>query len=247
MLINRHIKLLNQINQKKNRLELGLFAAEGIKSVRELIEGGLVLKYLFATSEYENNFHSEALVTVDAATLKKLSNLKTPSGVLGVFEIPKKPLLIHSGLTLVLDEINDPGNLGTVIRSADAFGFGGVLLLPGCADVYSIKTVQATMGSVLRVICVETDLKGLDELANSGYCIYGMVLDGTDIKEESFTKGIPAVVIGSESHGIRENTINKCSKLLRINMSGSAESLNAAVAGGIVLYRISEAVGHNVT
>lgn len=235
MLINRHIKLLNQINQKKNRLELGLFAAEGIKSVRELIEGGMVLKYLFATSEYENNFHSEALVTVDAATLKKLSNLKTPSGVLGVFEIPQKPSLIRSGLTLVLDEINDPGNLGTIIRLCDWFGVDQLVCSNNTVDCYNPKVVQASMGSLARVSIVYCDLE--EFLKNDGRTVYGTFLKGNSIYQCDLKPDM-ILIMGNEANGI-----SSCIEKLvtdRITIPGfgkehKTESLNVATATAVIL------------
>jgi len=235
MLINRHIKLLNQINQKKNRLELGLFAAEGIKSVRELIEGGLVLKYLFATSEYENNFHSEALITVDAATLKKLSNLKTPSGVLGVFEIPQKPLLIHSGLTLVLDEINDPGNLGTIIRLCDWFGVDQLVCSNNTVDCYNPKVVQASMGSLARVSIVYCDLE--EFLKNDERPVYGTFLKGNSIYQCNLKPDL-ILVMGNEANGISsgiEKLVTDSITIPGFGREHKTESLNVATATAVIL------------
>lgn len=235
MLINRHIKLLNQINQKKNRLELGLFAAEGIKSVRELIEGGMVLKYLFATSEYENNFHSEALVTVDAATLKKLSNLKTPSGVLGVFEIPQKPSLIRSGLTLVLDEINDPGNLGTIIRLCDWFGVDQLVCSNNTVDCYNPKVVQASMGSLARVSIVYCDLE--EFLKNDGRTVYGTFLKGNSIYQCDLKPDM-IVIMGNEANGISSGIEKLVTDRITIPGFGKehkTESLNVATATAVIL------------
>lgn len=235
MLINRHIKLLNQINQKKNRLELGLFAAEGIKSVRELIEGGMVLKYLFATSEYENNFHSEALVTVDAATLKKLSNLKTPSGVLGVFEIPQKPPLIRSGLTLVLDEINDPGNLGTIIRLCDWFGVDQLVCSNNTVDCYNPKVVQASMGSLARVSIVYCDLE--EFLKNDGRTVYGTFLKGNSIYQCDLKPDM-ILIMGNEANGISSGIEKLVTDRITIPGFGKehkTESLNVATATAVIL------------
>ena len=235
MLINRHIKLLNQINQKKNRLELGLFAAEGIKSVHELIEGGMGLKYLFVTSEYENNFHSEALITVDAATLKKLSNLKTPSGVLGVFEIPKKPLLIHSGLTLVLDEINDPGNLGTIIRLCDWFGVDQLVCSKNTVDCYNPKVVQASMGSLARVSIAYCDLE--EFLINDGRTVYGTFLKGNSIYQCDLKPDM-ILIMGNEANGISSGIEKLVTDRITIPGFGKehkTESLNVATATAVIL------------
>ncbi len=235
MLINRHIKLLNQINQKKNRLELGLFAAEGIKLVRELIEGGMVLKYLFATSEYENNFHSEALITVDAATLKKLSNLKTPSGVLGVFEIPQKQLLIRSGLTLVLDEINDPGNLGTIIRLCDWFGVDQLVCSNNTVDCYNPKVVQASMGSLSRVSIVYCDLE--EFLKNDGRPVFGTFLKGNSIYQCNLKPDL-ILVMGNEANGISsgiEKLVTDSITIPGFGREHKTESLNVATATAVIL------------
>lgn len=235
MLINRHIKLLNQINQKKNRLELGLFVAEGIKSVHELIEGGMGLKYLFATSEYENNFHSEALIIVDAATLKKLSNLKTPSGVLGVFEIPQKQLLIHSGLTLVLDEINDPGNLGTIIRLCDWFGVDQLVCSNNTVDCYNPKVVQASMGSLARVSIVYCDLE--EFLKKDGRPVYGTFLKGNSIYQCDLKPDL-ILIMGNEANGISSGIEKLVTDRITIPGFGKehkTESLNVATATAVIL------------
>jgi len=235
MLINRHIKLLNQINQKKNRHELGLFTAEGMKSVHELIEGGMVLKYLFATSEYENIFHSEALITVDAATLKKLSNLKTPNVVLGVFEIPQKPALIRKGLTVVLDEINDPGNLGTIIRLCDWFGVDQLVCSNNTVDCYNPKVVQASMGSLSRVSIVYCDLEAF--LKNDGRPVYGTFLKGNSIYLCNLKPDL-ILVMGNEANGISSGIEKLVTDRITIPGFGKehkTESLNVATATAVIL------------
>lgn len=253
---NKRLKRLISLKQKKVRLQENLFLIEGFKSVDEAITEDASIDLILVSDSFldRNSNYCKTLedknfpiFLTDDANFAKCSGVKTPQGIIAaVFrtEYSLKTIIEKKKPLLILDAINDPGNMGTILRSADAFGFGGVLLLPGCADVYSIKTVQATMGSILRVDCVEIDSGDLDKIKNSGYSLFGMVLDGTDITKESFVDGIPAVVIGSESHGLNENTLEKCSKLLRINMSGNTESLNAAVASGIVLHRIFEAVNN---
>lgn len=251
---NKRLKRLISLKQKKVRLQENLFLIEGYKSVDEAItEGAKIDLILISDSFFSKNpdycktleDNSFPIFLTDDANFIKCSGVKTPQGIIAAIfkqEYSLKTIIEKKKPLLILDAINDPGNMGTILRSADAFGFGGVLLLPGCADIYSIKTVQATMGSILRVDCVEIDSGDLDKIKNGGYSLFGMVLDGADITKESFDNGIPAVVIGSESHGLNEYTLEKCSRLLRINMSGNAESLNAAVASGIVLHRIFEAI-----
>lgn len=254
---NKKLKRLTSLKQKKVRLQENLFLIEGDKSVGEAVTENAKIdmilisdSFLLKNSEYCKSLEDRdyPIYLTNNINFARCSGVKTPQGILAAIFKPsytlqliiekKKPIVI-------LDGISDPGNLGTIIRAADAFGFGGVLLLPGCADVYSAKTVQSTMGSVLRTACIEIETSDIDTIKKSGFCIYGMVLDGTNISKELFTEDIPAVVIGSESHGLKDKTIEKCSRLLTINMSGSAESLNAAVASGIVMHRIFEAVSHH--
>ena len=172
----------------------------------------------------------------------KCSALKTPQGILAsvkIIPIDLSEILKCGKPLVVLDGINDPGNIGTIIRTADAFGFGGVLLLPGCADVYNPKTVQASVGSINRINCIECTLDKLEALSEAGYIIFGMDLNGEALQNGEFQKEKTAVVIGSESHGLGKDTIKKCSKLLKIPIPGRAESLNASIAAGIIMNRIS--------
>ncbi|MDX1358830.1 MAG: RNA methyltransferase, partial [Clostridia bacterium] len=172
----------------------------------------------------------------------KCSGQKTPEGVIAAVRIPKysfisiaadkKPLVI-------LDGINDPGNLGTILRTADAFGMGGVLMLPGCADAYSPKTVQSTMGSILRVKCMNAGEAELNALKAAGYTVYGMTLEGKPMEQEDFSDSPIALVIGSESHGMGNFASGMCDKFLSIRMPGKAESLNAAIAAGIAMHHIT--------
>ncbi|RUA11581.1 MAG: RNA methyltransferase, partial [Flavobacteriia bacterium] len=122
MLSKNQIKLIKQLNQKKYRSRNNLFFAEGIKTVNEFIKGGFTVKTLFATEQYPNNYNVDRIQIISQEELTKISNLKTPNQVLCVFEIPEEGSLKRNGFTLVLDEINDPGNLGTIIRLCDWFG-----------------------------------------------------------------------------------------------------------------------------
>ncbi|MDZ7612897.1 MAG: RNA methyltransferase [Flavobacteriaceae bacterium] len=235
MLINKHFKLLNQLKQKKNRHELKLFTAEGIKTVHELMAAGLELKYLFATGDYENLFHSEALITVDSATLKKISNLKTPNQVLGVFQIPESTDFIKTGLTLALDEINDPGNLGTIIRLCDWFGVNQLVCSNNTVDCYNPKVVQATMGSLARVSIVYSDL--VEFLKNDGRPVYGTFLNGNSIYGCDLQTDL-ILVMGNEANGISSGIEKLITEKITIPAFGKeqkTESLNVATATAVIL------------
>lgn len=235
MLINRHFKLLNQLKQKKNRQELKLFTAEGIKTVHELLAAGMDLKYLFATSDYENTFHSEALITIDSETLKKISNLKTPNQVLGVFQIPERTEFRKNGLTLALDDINDPGNLGTIIRLCDWFGVDQLVCSNNTVDCYNPKVVQATMGSLSRVSIVYCDLG--EFLKNDGRPVYGTFLKGNSIYHCDLQTDL-ILVMGNEANGISsgiEKLIREKITIPAFGKEQKTESLNVAAAAAVIL------------
>lgn len=230
---------------------------EGLKSVSEAIASDIDIDIVLVSDSFmskKTDFCAKLdqidipfFITSDH-NLVKCSNLKTPQGIIAAVHTPnykfedvakgEKPLVI-------LDGISDPGNLGTIIRSADAFNFGGVLLLPGCADAYSPKTVQSTMGSILRIKCIEIGVDNLDELKSLGFNLFGMDLSGSDISDECFSNSKTAVAIGSESRGLSNQVLEKCTKKLKIPMYGGAESLNAAIASGIVLHKVSDEINSN--
>jgi len=251
---NNKIKRLTSLKQKKVRLKENLFLMEGLKSISEAVsENADIDMILISDSFVSKNVDFCAMlettefpiyITSDH-NLVKCSNLKTPQGIIATINIPNfslEEVANNEKFIVVLDGINDPGNLGTIIRAADAFKLGGVLLLPGCADVYSPKTVQSTMGSILRIKCVDIGVNTLDELQSYGFALYGMDLNGSKMSVESFSKGKTAVAIGSESHGLSPQVLEKCTKKLRISMYGGAESLNAAVAAGIVFHKVASEI-----
>ncbi|MFO7610936.1 MAG: RNA methyltransferase [Clostridia bacterium] len=246
---NKKLKRLISLKQKKVRVKEGLFLIEGIKMVNEaldsykavdfiLISDSFLLKSETFVRELEKSA-IEIYITRDGL-FNRCSSLATPQGILAQLKIRKEGLedIPRDKNIVMLDALKDPGNLGTIVRTADAFGFGGVLLLPDCAEIYNPKTVQAAMGSILRVPCLNVEYDSLDMLKNAGYLVYGMDSSGEDMREEKFP-GKSVVVIGSESHGLSRETVQRCDRLISINMSGGAESLNAAVAAGIIMNRLS--------
>ena len=211
---NKNIKWLASLKKKKVRLDENLFLMEGLKSVSEAIDEGADIEMVLFSDSFFAKAESFTKLIDGSGTpvyiakdhiFSKCSGQKTPEGVIAAVRIPKysfisitadkKPLVI-------LDGINDPGNLGTILRTADAFGMGGVLMLPGCADAYSPKTVQSTMGSILRVKCMNAGEAELNELKAAGYTVYGMTLEGKPMEQEDFNDSPIALVIGSESHGM---------------------------------------------
>ncbi len=246
MLSKTHTKYIQSLQHKKLRDETGLFIAEGPKLVMDLLNSGkFVCKEIFALKEWllENSkqlslLHDTAVTVVENFELQKISALSTANMVVAVFEKRESVYKIETALkiTLVLDTIQDPGNLGTIIRIADWFGIENIVCSIGCADMYNAKVVQSTMGSLGRVNVIYTDLvKWLGE--NSEMKIYSASLEGSDVKAMGKLKeGI--IIIGNEANGVSDEVMEMVTEKITIPKTGAAESLNAAVAAGIILSHV---------
>lgn len=238
MISKNQVKYIQSLGQKKSRDTENKFVAEGPKLVDELLKAkNCSLRQVFALKEWiddNRNFYPE-IIEVSNDELKKISLLTTPNQVLAIAEKIKwdNEPQIKGNISLALDAIQDPGNLGTIIRIADWFGIKNIFCSTDCADIYNPKVVQATMGSITRVRVEYVDLNSLLE-KNTDTRTYAAVLNGRDItKMEKLTEGI--IVIGNESKGISEETMNLINVQITIPGKGKAESLNAGVATGIIL------------
>lgn len=238
MLSKSQISFIKSLHQKKYRKEHGLFIVEGIKSIKEFIQSSYQIHTLFYNSEQYNLLPKLPaninLFEVKNAELDKISTLQTPQSFLALVYIPKNKELALKALknqfTLVLDGVQDPGNMGTIIRTADWFGFKNVICSPDCVEVFNPKTVQATMGSLARVNVYEADLPTL--LAENNIPVFGALLNGESIyKTEWGTEGL--VILGNEGKGISSEVIKKINKPVTIPKIGEAESLNVAVSAAI--------------
>lgn len=228
------IKYINSLGDKKQRDSDRVFVAEGPKIINELLdESEVEPEEIFALKEWVSTRSDVSfnLTEVDAKMLDRLSFLTTPNQVLGIFKMPElPPLELRNKLSLVADGIQDPGNLGTMIRCADWFGIDQLICSRNCADVFNPKTVQATMGSIARVKVYYENLP--DVL--TGVPVYAATLNGTALSEVgSVAEGV--IVIGNESKGISEEVLKLPHEKITISKKGKAESLNAAVATGIIL------------
>ncbi len=235
MISKNEIKYIQSLSHKKTRDEEGMFIAEGTKLVNELLESDIVVKKIYATEEWVNEHSNlQNVIKVQEDELKKISNQSAPNHVLAIAEQKKlitEPFVKNS-ITLVLDGIQDPGNLGTIIRIADWFGIAQIVASTDTADVYNSKVVQSTMGSIIRVNVWYKDLETW--LSKVNVEVYGALLNGKNIYTfQNIEEGI--LVIGNESKGIRENLIPFIQYAVTIPKKGNAESLNAAVATGIIL------------
>lgn len=243
MLSKTHTKYIQSLLHKKFRDEYNLFIAEGPKVVMDLLESRkFTCKEIFALQDWVTG-NTKRLSTLTQATvttvvdfeLEKISTLTTPNQVMAVFEKGKENTAIQASgkITLVLDTIQDPGNLGTIIRIADWFGITDIICSEGCADMYNPKVVQSTMGSLGRVNIVYTSLPHwLEE--NKSIKNYSAVLNGKTVQSLGKLKeGI--IIIGNEAHGISDEVLQLVNEKITIPKIGEAESLNAAVATGIIL------------
>jgi TrmH family RNA methyltransferase len=240
MLVKSQVKYIQSLGQKKSRDEAGLFIAEGPKIVDELLlEIPSLFTAVYAVPEWIETHRGrlpEALITeVSDDELGKISQLATPNQVLAVIRKMEAPASIATAnrIVLALDTIQDPGNLGTIVRIADWFGVEQVVCSRDCADIYNPKVVQSTMASIARVQLLYTDLPSWLG-AQQGTRIYAAQLDGQDITQmKKIEEGI--IIIGNESRGISEAVQQIVNVKITIPRVGKAESLNAAVATGIIL------------
>ena len=243
MITKNTIKQIAALRQQKFRKELGLFVVEGRKMTEELLRSDFETVGLYATEAFltDQPTFGEA-ETVSEMQMQQMSNQDTPPGILAVVRIPKQgDLQTHSRFVLALDGIANPGNMGTLIRTAEWFGIGDVVCSMDCVELWNPKTVQATMGSLFRVKVWKTDLSAyLRQAQREGKAVYGALLEGENLfRMKAKPEGV--IVIGSESHGIRNEVLPCLTHPITIpRVGGSAtESLNAAVAGGIVMGEIT--------
>ena len=242
MISKNQLKLIHALEQKKQRKKHGLFLVQGEKNVAELFNSDFTIKQIFATSAYINKnstlLSEQGLVriTIEATEeeLKKAGTLVSNNSVLAVVECKTSeiPSIRGNELILVLDQVGDPGNLGTIIRVADWYGIKQIICSPDCADFYNPKVIAATMGSFARVKISHTDLT--QYLSQQTKPVYGAFLEGENIHKSKLSHSA-FIVMGSESHGISEPVAEFITDKITIPAFGQAESLNVAMATGIIL------------
>ena len=253
---NPLVKTTAELKQKKYRTQRQEYLAEGLRTVEEAVNFGRAKTLFYTAAEDERTLKllelaaadNVQLVMVNDQVMKKISDTETPQGIIAVCQMvqPKLEQLLAGGkLLLVLDRVGDPGNIGTMLRTADAAGIGGIILLKGCADIYAPKTVRASMGSLFHVPV----LSGLDEAAfisssrAAGYELLVTCLDGADNLYKADLSGRLAFVMGNEAGGVSASLLAAADKRVYIPMAGRAESLNVAMAAGIVMF---EALRRNI-
>lgn len=237
MVVKSQIKLIKSLQQKKYRVQNRLFVVEGLKTVRELLRSPLRIYKVYVTEISILGENVENIELVSEADLKKMSGLATPNKVLGVFHIPEPGPIDYSGWVVALDDVRDPGNLGTIIRLCDWFGIPHLICSPNSVDCYNPKTLQATMGSIGRVNIVYGDLRSV--LAEAPANVYGTFMDGESVYGVTLPKsGI--LLMGNEANGISEEIGAMVKNRVGIPQFGAetTESLNVATATAILLSEV---------
>ena len=242
MISKNQIKEVNALHLKKFRDEHNLFIAEGVKIIEEIIlQCPQLIKELFVTNDYI--LRNSNLVTgkkinyalVSDEELKKISAQTKPNGALAVctyFETEKSEFDLNENFSLYLDDVRDPGNLGTIIRMADWFGIKEIFCSLASTEIYNPKTIQASMGAFLRVKINYVELK--DIAKENSFPVYGAVMSGENLYRQKLKNGL--IIIGNESNGISKNNVNLITHPITIPASenNKTESLNAAMAAAII-------------
>jgi TrmH family RNA methyltransferase len=241
MISNSELKYIQSFAHKKHWTQESVFIIEGPKLLEEAIKANCVIEKIYATKAWEGKLGQSAgdIEEIDEIMLSRISQLQTPNQVVALVQKNKEaaPFSYQNKLSLVLDGIQDPGNLGTIIRTADWFGIDQIVVSEDTAGWYNPKVIQSTMGSCFRVNLRSMDLETIlqaNAKSKNKLPVYGALLNGKSMHE---IKWEPSnfILIGNESKGIRENLMPFISHPISIPRTGEAESLNAAVATGIIL------------
>ncbi|MDY2638302.1 MAG: RNA methyltransferase [Phascolarctobacterium sp.] len=246
---NPQVKAAAELKLKKHRQARGLFLAEGLRTVEEAVASQQVESIFYTAIEDDRTravleeaaAQQVKLTCVSDAVLKKIADTETPQGIIAVCRMQATALedVLASGkMLLVLDRVGDPGNVGTMLRTADAAGIGGLVLLKGSVDIYAPKTVRSSMGSLFHVpvLAGVGESEFIESAHNAGYELLVTCLDGADNLYEADLHGRLAFVMGNEANGVSAGLLAAADKRVFIPMAGRAESLNVAMAAGIVMF-----------
>ena len=242
MLSKNQVKLIQKLHQKKYRNELNLFIVEGKKSINEFLQAGYTPQLLIATEAFTTSVPQHLITPVSKDELRKVSTLQNPDEGLAVFEQPKHKGILQEGVIVALDNVQDPGNLGTIIRLCDWFGVETLLCNTQTVDCYNPKVVQSSMGSLTRVAVHYLDLAAF--LTTTTLPVYTMDLEGENLYTATFPKDC-ILILGNEANGISTEVralSNEVITIPRFSKHQRTESLNVAMAGAIIL---SEVMGHH--
>ena len=246
---NKIIKEIIKLKQKKERDKTGKFYIEGERIIDEIPSSIKIEKYIFSEKFYlqlsdKEKYNKAQNIIVEDSVFKKISDTINPQGIMAICHIPKNNIynikIEQDSFFVVLDRICDPGNMGTIIRTAEALGANGIFLSKGCVDLYNDKVIRATMGSIFHLPIVDNcDISSLiDYLKDNNVDIVCTYLEGGKPPYEINFKKSLAILIGNEANGVLEEYKNKATSLVKIPMIGKVESMNASISSAIVFYEV---------
>ena len=243
---NPRYKYIKSLSRKKERMKYKEYTVEGKKSVSDAVMANkdisvIAVSETFFENENFNYPENTQLLKVSDAIFDNMCDTEAPQGIIAVIKMDNQAEFVPDTekAYIYCDGINDPGNLGTIIRTADAAGFGGVILSEGTVDLYSPKTVRSSMGSFFNIpVIINKTVKDLKEYQQAGFTLYGGALDENTIDYRSADFSKPSlIIVGNEANGISDEVLKLC-KSVKIPILGGAESLNVAVASGILMYEL---------
>lgn len=244
---NNLYKETKKLKERKGRTKSSKYIIEGFRIIQEAFRAALEIEYIFINENSKDNFKeylseynldNTKVYVVNDNLLKELCSTEKPQGIIAVASMNKLDLQIDGDFYLLCDKLQDPGNLGTIIRTAHAAGVSGIILTKGTVDIYNEKTIRATMGSIFHIpISFDDEKHSLTKsLINKGFSILATSLDGDKNFFEEDLSGKIIISVGNEGNGVSEEIFNLSTKRVKIPMPGGAESLNVAIATSIILY-----------
>lgn len=252
---NRYVKWLKSLSKKKNRWTEKLFIIEGVRSVEQSLESGCDIEYVVYSDAVKKTGRGVALLEsvlskgyktlyIDDKLFKEISDTEEPQWIMAVvkfgFKTIEESIKKDGNFFILLDRVQDPGNMGTIIRTGEAFGANGIILTDGCVDIYNPKTVRSTMGAILDIpIIYYADIsEAIGNLKSHGIKVVSSSLHTDNMLYSLDLKADMALVVGNEGAGISQTVISLSDELAKIPMIGKAESLNAGVASGVFMYEV---------
>lgn len=237
---NSHVKNWRKLHQKKERLKTGTFLVEGYHLIEEAQKSNWDIQEIIIEEEAEVPSWCEQKKVTFVSTLvfEQIAQTETPQGIIAVVAMNHKQAFTGNQL-LLIDRVQDPGNLGTMIRTADAAGFSAVILGDGTVDPYNDKVIRSTQGSIFHIPIFQENLyEKITTLKQEGFSIWAAALEGAQMYHDVVATEKTALIVGNEGAGIDENLIQKADTIVKIPIYGQAESLNVSIAAGILMYHV---------
>ncbi|GAA0326476.1 RNA methyltransferase [Oceanobacillus sp. FSL W7-1281] len=235
---NEKIKSLKKLHQRKYRKQMNAFLVEGEHLIEEALASDWEVKELIVSEEASvlESAHHLPVIGVTKQVFKELSFTASPQGMMAVVEI-KKEEAVNGEVVVLLDAVQDPGNAGTIIRTADAAGADGIILGSGCVDLYNDKVIRATQGSIFHLPIIHADLEEkLLRLKEADYRVWATALEKAENYKDLSIPQKTALIFGNEGAGVKESLLEKADERVTIPILGKAESLNVSIAAGVLLY-----------